>query len=108
MALEVNDMSDDSRKLITIVTEAVLEPELCEELQELGASGYTVSNARGKGSRGVRDAGWSSSSNIRIEIVCSHDVAQRIEQHMQRKYYNDYAMIIFESDVRVLRPDKFA
>lgn len=101
-------MPDDSRKLITIVTEAVLETELCEELLKLGASGYTVSNARGRGSRGVRDAGWSSNSNIRVEIVCSNDVAHRIEQHMREKYYDDYAMIIFESDVRVLRKDKFA
>lgn len=100
-------MPDDSRKLITIVTEAVLEAEVCEELLTLGASGYTVSDARGRGSRGVRDAGWSSSSNIRIEVVCSGDIAQRIEQHMRSKYYNDYAMIIFESDVRVLRTDKF-
>ena len=101
-------MSNDTRTLLTIVTEAVLEPDICEALQELGAAGYTVTNARGSGSRGVRDAGWSSSGNIRVEVVCSDDVAQRIGEHMRRSYYNDYAMIIFESDVRVLRPDKFS
>jgi nitrogen regulatory protein PII len=100
-------MPDDTRKLITIVTEAVLETEVCDSLEGLGATGYTVTNARGKGSRGVRDAGWSSSGNVRIEVVCSDDVAQRIAKHMRDKYYSDYAMIIFESDVRVLRPDKF-
>ena len=100
-------MPDDTRKLITIVTEAVLEAEVCEALEDLGAAGYTVTNARGKGSRGVRDAGWSSSSNVRIEVVCSDDVARRISEHMREKYYNHFAMILFESDVRVLRPDKF-
>ncbi len=100
-------MPDDSRKLVTIVTEAALEHEVCGELEDLGAAGYTVSNARGKGSRGVRDAGWSSSSNVRIEVICGDDVANRIEQHLRRKYYDHYAMIIFESDVRVFRPDKF-
>ncbi len=100
-------MPDDTRKLITIVTEAVLEQEVCESLEDLGAAGYTVTNARGKGSRGVRDAGWSTSSNVRVEVVCSDDVAQRIAEHLQQKYYDNYAMIIFESDVRVLRPDKF-
>ncbi|MDJ0748447.1 MAG: transcriptional regulator [Woeseiaceae bacterium] len=100
-------MPDDTRKLITIVTEAVLEQEVCEALEDLGAVGYTVTNARGKGSRGVRDAGWSTSSNVRVEVVCSDDVAQRIAEHLQQKYYDNYAMIIFESDVRVLRPDKF-
>ena len=100
-------MPDDTRKLVTIVTEAVLEQEVCESLEDLGAVGYTVTNARGKGSRGVRDAGWSTSSNVRVEVVCSDDVAERIAQHLQSKYYDNYAMIIFESEVRVLRPDKF-
>ena len=69
--------------------------------------GYTVTNARGSGHRGIRDAGWSSSSNVRIEVVCKDEVAQRIARHLRDNYYNDYAMILFESDVRVLRPEKF-
>ncbi|HSM32020.1 MAG TPA: transcriptional regulator [Woeseiaceae bacterium] len=100
-------MPDDSRKLITIVTEAILEVELCEQLEKLGATGYTVTNARGSGHRGIRDAGWSSSSNVRIEVVCNEEVAHRIVRHLRDNYYNDYAMILFESDVRVLRPEKF-
>jgi len=100
-------MPDDSRKLVTIITEVVLEADISEALEKLGATGYTVTNARGKGSRGVRDAGWSASANIRIEVVCSDDVASRITDHMRRHYYEDYAMLIFESDVKVLRPDKF-
>ena len=101
-------MTTDSRKLLTIVTEAVLEAELCEELGELGAAGFTVVNARGSGSRGIRDAGWSSSGNIRVEVVCSEEVAQRITRYLQDKYYENYAMIVFESDVTVLRPQKFS
>lgn len=100
-------MPDDSRRLITIVTEAILEVELCEILEQLGATGYTVTNARGSGHRGIRDAGWSSSSNVRVEVVCNEEVAQRITAHLRDNYYDDYAMILFESDVRVLRPEKF-
>ena len=101
-------MTTESRKLVTIVTEAVLETELCEDLEGLGAAGFTIVNARGSGSRGVRDAGWSSSGNIRVEVVCSEEVAQRISLHLQDKYYENYAMIMFESDVTVLRPQKFS
>ena len=100
-------MPDDSRRLVTIVTESILEVELCEVLEQLGATGYTVTNARGSGHRGIRDAGWSSSSNVRIEVVCNEQVAERIARHLRDNYYNDYAMILFESDVRVLRPEKF-
>ncbi len=95
------------RRLITIVTEAVLENELCDRLRRLGVSGYTITEARGSGSRGVRDAGWSSSSNIRVEIVCSEETAEKIADHVRREFYDDYAMILFEETVRVLRADKF-
>lgn len=100
-------MAKESRKLVTIVTEAVLEAGICNTLGKLGATGYTVTNARGSGSRGVRDAGWESSGNIRIEVVCNLEVAERIEQYLREHYYADYAMIVFASDVTVLRPEKF-
>lgn len=97
-----------NRKLMTIVTEAILEADLREALEDLGASGYTITNARGSGSRGVRDAGWQTSSNIRIEVVCSEDLAERIAEQMRERFYDDYAMILFESDVRVMRSGKFS
>lgn len=95
------------RKLLTIVTEAALEASLGEELRTLGATGYTIVNARGRGSRGVRDAGWSSSGNIRVEVVCDDDTAERIATYLRENYYRDFAMIVYLSDVEVLRPDKF-
>ena len=101
-------MSKADRKLVTIITESVLENELCDFLSGVGASGYTVTNARGSGSRGVRSAGWSASGNVRIEVVCSAELAAEIEKQVSERYYADYAMILFESDIRVLRPDKFS
>lgn len=101
-------MPNIDRKLITIVTEAVLEVELREMLEDLGASGYTVTNARGSGSRGVRGADWVTSGNIRVEVVCGSDVAEAIASHIRDRYYDDYAMILYETDVRVMRREKFS
>ena len=101
-------MPDIDRKLLTIITEALLESELCETIDKMGATGYTVTNARGSGSRGVRDAGWASSGNIRVEVVCSKELSDAIAEFLRSKFYDNYAMIIFESDVRVLRSDKFS
>lgn len=95
------------RRLVTIVTEAVLETVLLDDLEALGAHGYTVTEARGKGSRGVRAGAWGASANIRVEVVCDDATAQAITAHVRKKYYNDYAMILFACDVDVLRPDKF-
>lgn len=100
-------MSTIRCKLVTIITEAVLEPELLKGLEKLGVSGYTITNARGKGSRGIRDAGWTSSGNIRVEVICSEELATEITQHLYDKYYKHYAMVVYESDVSVMREGKF-
>ena len=69
--------------------------------------GYTISDARGEGSRGVRSAGWEASSNIRVEVVCDDSIATKVSAHLRKYYYDHYAMILFVSDVGVLRPEKF-
>jgi nitrogen regulatory protein PII len=101
-------MSKIRRKLVTIITEAALESELLDLLHTIGASGYTITNARGKGSRGIRDAGWTSSSNIRVEVICSDELASKMTAHLYEHYYKDYAMVVYESDVNVLREEKFS
>ncbi len=100
-------MEGHTRKLLTIVTEAVLESTLVRDIEALGAHGYTITDARGKGGRGVRNAGWNTSANIRVEIVCGAETAAAIAAHVRERYYADYAMILVMSDVEVLRPEKF-
>ena len=95
------------RQLVTIITEAVLESELTRQLEQLGARGYTITEARGKGSRGVRDAGWDEVRNIRIEVICEEVVAEAIMDHLQAHYYDNFAMVIFSSEIRVRRANKF-
>jgi len=97
----------ERRKLLTIVTEAPLEQTLLVDLERLGACGYTITDARGKGSRGVRNAQWVHSGTIRVEVVCDAATADSIAAHLKDRYYDNYAMILFISDVAVLRPAKF-
>lgn len=100
-------MGAETRKLLTVVTEATLEQRVIADLERLGAHGYTVTDARGKGGRGSRDAGWDRSANVRIEVVCDEATAARIAAHLQAHYYDDYAMIVFIATVEILRPEKF-
>lgn len=100
-------MQNRTRKLLTIVTEAALEGTLVRDLDQLTAHGYTITDARGGGTHGVRDAGWDASSNIRIEVVCDTETAEAIAAYVQEHYFDNYAMILFVSDVEVLRPEKF-
>jgi nitrogen regulatory protein PII len=97
----------EKRALLTIVTEAVIEQALLRELERIGVKGYTVSDARGKGSRGVRDAAWSEAANIRIEIICSNEQAHSVLEQLHARYFDNYAMVAFIQEVDVLRPEKF-
>jgi len=101
-------MHTERRKLLTIVAEAPLEQNLVHDLGRLGAKGYTITDARGKGSRGVRNGQWEHSGNIRVEVVCDANTADAIAAHLQARYYDSYALILFIGDVDVLRPEKFA
>lgn len=69
-------------RLVTIVTEAALESSLIQDIEQLGAHGYTITDARGKGDRGLRNADWDTSANIRIEIVCNAQVSEAIAAHL--------------------------
>ncbi|MBK8066287.1 MAG: transcriptional regulator [Rhodanobacteraceae bacterium] len=97
----------EKRTLLTLITEATIEASLLRDLDRLGVRGYTVSDARGRGSRGVRDAAWRESSNIRIEVICPRALADTVLAHVQARYYADYAMVAFLSEVEILRPGKF-
>lgn len=95
-------------RLLTVITESALESTLIEDIERLGARGYTVTNARGNGSRGVRSGAWGASSNIRIEVVCDERVEDAITNHLKENYYENFAMILFCSDVDVIRSGKFS
>lgn len=95
------------RKLLTIVCEARLEPELADELTRLGARGYTIADARGQGVHGLRDAAWGASANIRVEVLCDEPTVERIVAALHTRYSAHYGMVMFVTDAAVLRPDKF-
>lgn len=97
----------ETRILLTVITESAIEETLLKDLEKLGVRGYTVSDARGRGNRGIRDATWGEVSNIRLEIICSSDLAEVAIQHLQNHYYANYAMVAFLQDVEILRPEKF-
>ena len=96
-----------ARKLLTIVTEAALEETLVRDIESLGARGYTITDARGKGSRGRRDATWAPHANIRIEVLCDAETAHAICTALRERYYDNYSMVMYVGAVDVLRPEKF-
>ncbi len=101
-------MNNENAKLITIYTESILESRLIDDIEEHGAMGYTISNAKGKGSNGTRAGSWEANSNIRVEIICDANFATHFTRHLQKTYYDNYGMVAFTNDIEVLRPQKFS
>ncbi len=93
-------------KLVTIVTERILEDRLLRQLDELGVSGYTLTQATGKGSRGVRASEWEG-PDTRIETLVSEDVANAIVEHVAENYFEHYAVIVYVQNAEVVRGDKY-
>ncbi|MDD3352793.1 transcriptional regulator [Zoogloea sp.] len=96
------------RKLVTVICEADLEAHLVADLTQLGVRGYTITDARGSGAHGPRDAAWRASANIRVELLCDEAMAQQVAETLHERYYAHYGMVMFITDAAVLRPQKFS
>jgi|GEM_PF-673206 len=95
-------MKRHPRKILTIVTEAVLEPEILERLTALGIGGYTIDDVRGRGRRGVRRAEWEQSRTIRIQIVEQWPVLEKLILRMKADFEEQYALFIYVADVEAI------
>lgn len=93
-------------KLITIIAEPVLEARITTELRTLGATGFTVVDGHGAGSRALH-AAEIPGANVRIETIVVAVVAERIVEHIATQYFTDYSVIAYVSDVAVVRGEKY-
>lgn len=91
---------------VTIVGEALLEERIVRELRGLGARGFTISEARGEGSRGLGAGDWEG-REVRIESIVSPAVADAILAHVAERYFANFALIAWVEDVEVVRGEKY-
>ncbi len=81
--------------LLVIISEAVLEDTLIDEISDLGAKGYTITDARGRGTHGTRSGRWTQGGNIRIEVIGNAQLCDRIVERLQRTYERDYGLLMY-------------
>ena len=93
-------------KQITIVAETVLRDRITRRLLDWGATGFTVTETTGKGSRGIR-TGDVPGESVRIETLVTRDVAIRILEEVKERYFADYAVIAWVTEVEVVRGEKY-
>ena len=104
-------MAKPAKKLV-IITEKLLLGKIAKIIDEAGATGYTVMETGGKGSRNVRSSGQPSVSdtsvNIKFEVLTEdRDMALKISDAIALKFFDDYSGIAYICDAEVLYAHKF-
>ena len=94
-------------KLVTIITEGLLKEKVIALLKRHACTGFTVSRTDGEGSRGVRASDWEG-PNLKIESIVSLETADTIVEELSEKYFENYSLIAWITDIQVLRGEKFA
>ncbi len=100
-------MTEQTFKMVTIISEGVLTETLIELVKSKGAKGFTITDVRGEGSV-HRQSGEVPEFKAKIEILCSPGIATSIMTEISQVYFDDYSIITFSTDVSVLRPEKFS
>lgn len=105
-------METKTGKKVVIVTEEFIRDDVLKMITELGAGGYTVGSVTtGKGSKGVRAGlifGSKLFANVRIEIITSKKIAEKIGAGMVERFAKHYACLVYAEDVDVIHCKKMA
>jgi len=99
-------MSLVSLVCVTVVVEAVLEQRLLRDVQAAGARGWTITDARGQGTRSVRASEWEG-ANVRLETLVRPEVADRLLEMLTRDYFPHFAVVAWTSAAQVVRGEKY-
>ncbi len=94
-------------KLVTIIAGRDLKEELVNLLKEDGISGYTVFATHGQGEKEIQKGLSEEQANILIEVLTEEAIASALMQKLAERYFPHERLIVYEQDVKVLRPQKF-
>lgn len=95
-------------KLVTIICEALAREAITRLLTDMGIHGFTLFEVEGVGARGARTGEMAEFGNIQVEAIMSPDLCERVMDELEGKYFSMFAMIAYDTDVRVRRREKFA
>jgi hypothetical protein len=96
-----------AKTLLVIVAEAALEKNLVRDARERGAQSWSIGDVHSAGREGVREGAWEADRTIELKLICDAAVADAIAEHVMATYAAHYAVAIYFSDVKVLRPERY-
>ena len=94
-------------KLLTITCEILAQKNIIEILKKHEISGYTIYEVDGNGSRGLRGHGLKNEKNVKVEVIMQEEKLQDVVEEISRTLFTDFALVLYVSDVGVIRTEKF-
>ena len=94
-------------KLLTITCEILAQKNIIEILNKHEITGYTTYEVNGNGARGIRGQGLKNEKNVKVEIILRDEKLQTVVEEISRTLFANFAIILYVSDVEVVRTEKF-
>jgi nitrogen regulatory protein PII len=94
-------------KLLTITCEILAQKNIIEILKKHDITGYTSFEVGGNGSRGLRGHGLETEKNVKVEVIMHEEKLSGVIEEISRTMFADFAIVLYVSDVGVVRTEKF-
>lgn len=94
-------------KLLTITCEILAQKNIIDILSRHKITGYTTFEVEGNGSRGLRGQGFKNEKNVKVEVIMREEKLQDVVEEISRTLFADFAIVLYVSDIGVVRPEKF-
>jgi len=94
-------------KLLTVTCEILAQKNIIEILKKHDITGYTTYEVGGNGARGLRGQGLKNEKNVKVEVIMREDKLSDIVEEISRTMFANFALVLYVSDVGVVRTEKF-
>ena len=94
-------------KLLTITCEILAQKNIIEILKNHDITGYTTYEVEGNGARGLRGQGLQTEKNVKVEVILREEKLSGVIEEISRTFFADFALVLYVSDVGIVRPEKF-
>ena len=94
-------------KLLTITCEILAQKNVIEILKNHEITGYTSYEVDGNGEKGLRGQGIQAEKNVKVEVIMREEKLSAVIEDISRTLFPDFTIILYVSDVGVVRSEKF-
>ena len=94
-------------KLLTITCEILAQKNIIDILKNHDITGYTSYEVEGNGTKGLRGQGIQAEKNVKVEVIMQDEKLSDVIEDISRILFPDFTIILYVSDVGVVRTEKF-